>query len=65
MQNYFSQIEFAGVVATATSLLKMQWFMLSGDLLNEQDSAKLENMIANFLRARGHRSFQQHQAKSA
>jgi len=65
MQSYFSQREFEATVAAAASQVKLKWLALSGDLTNEEDSSKLEKMIANFLQTRKHRSFQQHQVCAA
>jgi hypothetical protein len=61
MQSYFSQQEFVTFSSAVTRQIKLGWLALSGDLLNGKDAAELEKTIANFLRSRGHRSFQQHQ----
>jgi hypothetical protein len=57
---YFSEREFAAFVAGMTGQVKLTWLALSGDLLNEKDSAELEHLLDEFFRKRGHRSFRKH-----
>jgi hypothetical protein len=57
---YFSEREFAASVAGMSGQVRLIWLALSGDLLNEQDSAELERVLDQFFRKRGHRSFRKH-----
>lgn len=60
MKPYFSEKEFAAFVARMSGQVKLTWLAFSGDLLNEEDSAELEHLLAEFFRRRGHRSFRKH-----
>jgi hypothetical protein len=57
---YFSEREFAAFAAGMTGQVKLTWLALSGDLLNEKDSAELERLLDQFFRKRGHHSFRKH-----
>ena len=60
MKPYFSEKEFAAFVAGMSGQVKLIWLALSGDLLNEEDSAELEHLLDGFFRKREHRSFRKH-----
>ena len=60
MKPYFSQKDFAAFVAGTSGQTKLTWLALSGDLLNEEDSAELEHLLDEFFRKREHRSFRKH-----
>jgi hypothetical protein len=60
MKTYFSQREFAAFVAGTRGQVRLTWLALSGDLLNDKDSAELERLLDEFFRKRGHRSFRKH-----
>ncbi len=57
VKTFFSQKEFAAFVAGTAGQVKLIWLALSGDLLNETDSAELQHLLDEFFRKRGHRSF--------
>jgi len=57
---YFSEKEFAAFAAGTSGQIKLTWLALSGDLLNEKDSAELEHLLKELFRKHGHRSFRKH-----
>ena len=60
MKPYFSEREFEAFVAGMSRQVKLTWLALSGDLLDEKDSAELKHLLDEFFRKRGHRSFRRH-----
>lgn len=60
VRGYFSQEEFAAFVASTAGQAKVAWLALSGHVLSETESDELQKLLADFFRARGHRSFKQH-----
>ncbi len=60
MKPYFSENEFAAFVAGMSGQVKLTWLALSGDALNQEDSAALARLLDEFFRKRGHRSFRKH-----
>ena len=57
---YFSMKEFEAFVVDATAQVKLRWLALSGDVLNDDDSAELQRILEEFFRQRNHSSFHQH-----
>jgi hypothetical protein len=57
---YFSIKEFKAFVVEATGQVRLRWLALSGEVLNDDDSAELQRILAEFFRHRNHSSFHQH-----
>ena len=57
---YFSLKEFVAFVVEATGQVKLRWLALSGDVLNDEDSAELQRTLEEFFRKRKHPSFRKH-----
>jgi hypothetical protein len=63
-RGYFSIKEFQAVVCTMTAQAKLYWLSLAGDVLNEKDSAELQNLLEDFFSKRSHRSLRKHSNES-
>jgi len=59
-QRYFSMKEFRAFVIEVTGRVRLRWLAFSGDVLNETDSAELQQMLGEFFRERNHHSFRKH-----
>ena len=57
---YFSMKEFKAFVVEATGQVKLRWLALSGDVLNDEDSAELQGILEEFFRQQDHSSFRKH-----
>jgi siderophore synthetase component len=59
-QRYFSMKEFMAFAVEVTGQVKLRWLALSGEVLNETDSAELQRILEEFFRKRNHHSFRKH-----
>jgi len=57
---YFSMKEFKAFVVEAAGQVKLRWLGLSGDVLNDTDSAELQRLLEEFFHQRKHRSLRKH-----
>jgi len=57
---YFSQREYRTFLAEVIGQAKVRWLALSGKPLGEPEANELEQLIDQFFRNVGHRSFEQH-----
>jgi RNA-splicing ligase RtcB len=57
---YFSQREFQAFVAAAVGHINCGWLALSGRVLSKNEARELEQLLDQFFRSTGHRSFKQH-----
>lgn len=61
MKTYFSQKEYAAFITASADHVALQWLALGGLSLTRQQRNELEQLLAKFFLATGHRSFKQHQ----
>lgn len=57
---YFSQAEYRSFLTASVSHVALAWFALAGKPLNQQQRAELTELLNQFFRNLGHRSFEQH-----
>jgi len=55
---YFSQREYRTFLAVVIGQAKVRWLALSGKPLGEPEANELEQLIDQFFRKVGHRSFE-------
>lgn len=57
---YFSMKEFMAFIVATTGQVKLRWLALSGEVLNDADSADLQQRLEEFFCERNHSSFRKH-----
>jgi hypothetical protein len=57
---YFSQREFQAFIAAEVGHINCGWLALSGRVLSQEEARELEQLLDEFFRKTGHRSFKQH-----